>query len=163
MSGKKKGAAAAAAAVAAGTKLVQKIMDKAPSGWSAADGKSDPDRWRGVTVYRPLEELGGELPEPLARLGDASEVRLERAPGDRGTEIYARLTGDASGKLQEQDKDQDKDKDPLDALRLALREAKQLLEVGYVLEPDRNTTSQPTALNAPLRKATADARGEGRL
>lgn len=155
MSGKKKGAAAAAAALAAGTKIVQKMMDKAPAGWPGAEGKSDPDRWRGVTVYRTREEVGTDLPEPLARLGDAIEVRMETAPGDRGTEIYARLTGDGSEKID--------DLDPLEALRIALREAKQLLEVGYVLEPDRNTTSEPTALNAPLRKATEHARGEGRL
>lgn len=155
MSGKKKAAAAAAVALTAGTKIVQKIMDKAPSGWPAAGGRTDPDRWRGVTVYRTREEVGNDLPEPLARLGDAIEVRIETAPGDRGTEIYARLTGDGSGKLD--------DMDPLHAVRIALREAKQLLEVGYVLEPDRNTTSEPTALNAPLRKATANARGEGRL
>lgn len=41
------------------------------------------DRWHSVTVNRPPEEVApeGRLPEPLAGLGDAVEVRLRPARG----------------------------------------------------------------------------------
>jgi hypothetical protein len=80
---------------------------------------------------------------------------MQRAPGGKGTEIHARLTQQAPSRIHDQE--------PLEALRSALRQAKQVAEVGYVLEPDRNTTTKPTPLNEPLRQATRHAGGEGRL
>jgi hypothetical protein len=82
------------------------------------------------------------------------EVGTQPAPGDKGTELRARWRDGA---------DLSEVKEPVQELRVALREAKQLLEVGWVLEPDRNTTNEDTALNAPLRKAIKAARGEGLL
>lgn len=60
----------------------------------AADGKAE-DRWHVVTVNRPPEEVSseGRLPDPLAELGDKIEVQTRPAPGDRGTELAARLLG----------------------------------------------------------------------
>ncbi|WBQ08361.1 hypothetical protein [Kribbella sp. CA-293567] len=135
---------------ATGAVAVRKVLERAPSGWPGTP-TVDPERWRVVTVYRPIEEIEPALPEPLAELGDAVEIRLTTAPGDKGTEVAARLRRTGRNEPSVED------------LRRALREAKQLLEVGYVLEPDRNSTTQPTGLNAGLRKATAGARGEGRL
>jgi uncharacterized membrane protein len=62
----------------------------------SADGKTD--RWRAVTVNRPPEEVSsdGQLPEPLAELGDRIEVQFRPAPADRGTEIHARVRGPVS-------------------------------------------------------------------
>ena len=142
----------ATAAAAAGSAAIKKVVGRAPSGWGSHD---DPMRWRAVTVNRPLSELEGNLPAPLAALGDAVEVRLQPAPGDKGTELHARLTGTGHDRIQGQE--------PLEALRSALRQAKQLAEVGYVLEADLSTTSRPTPLNEPLRQATKHAGGEGRL
>jgi hypothetical protein len=64
--------------------------------WSAADGGISPDgktdRWHAITVNLPPEDVsqGGQLPGPLAELGDRIEVQIRPAPGDRGTEIHAR-------------------------------------------------------------------------
>jgi hypothetical protein len=150
-------AAAASAAVAAGSAAVKRVVGRAPSGWGEATGSASEDirRWRVVTVDRPIADLEAALPSPLVDLGDAVEVRLQPAPGDKGTELAARLTGTQHGRLNGQP--------PLEALRSALRQAKQLAEVGYVLEADLNTTSRPTPLNEPLRQATRHAGGEGRL
>jgi hypothetical protein len=149
--------AAVATAAAVGTAAVKKLVEHAPSGWGPPGGtaKEDPDRWRAVTVNRSIGELEGGVPAPLAELGDAVEVRMQRAPGGKGTEIHARLTQQAPSRIHDQE--------PLEALRSALRQAKQVAEVGYVLEPDRNTTTKPTPLNEPLRQATRHAGGEGRL
>ncbi|MGW5048854.1 hypothetical protein [Streptomyces griseoluteus] len=50
-------------------------------------------RWHVTTVCASAEEVapGGELPEPLARLGDAIDTQLRPAPGERGTELACRL------------------------------------------------------------------------
>ena len=137
-------AAAGAAAVAA-----RKLADR---GMGASD--QDLTRWRVVTVARSPEDVSGSTPGPLAELGEGVEVRTQAAPGDRGTELSARWRDGAD--LSEQ-------ADPVRALRTALRNAKQMLEVGWVLESDRNTTTQETPLNAPLRKAIKLAKGEGLL
>jgi len=149
--------AAGSAAVATGSAAIKKVVWRAPSGWGTPGGtaQDDPRRWRAVTVNRPIQELEGRIPGPLADLGDAVEVRLKPAPGDKGTELHARLTGTRHDRIHVQD--------PLEALRSALRKAKQMAEVGYVLEADRNTTTKPTPLNEPLRQATKQAGGEGRL
>ncbi|ADB31044.1 hypothetical protein Kfla_1950 [Kribbella flavida DSM 17836] len=142
----------AVVATTAGGAVLRKVLNRAPSGWPSTE-HADPERWRVVTVYRSIDEIGETLPEPLAELGDEIEVRLTPAPGDKGTEVAARLrsaTGQDSA-------------DKLRTLRRALRDAKQILEVGWVLEPGRHTTTQPTALNEPLRKATAHAKEEGVL
>jgi hypothetical protein len=150
-----RGATVAVAAV--GTAAVKKIVEHVPSGWAppGATAKQDPDRWRAVTVNRPIGDLEGGVPAPLYELGEAVEVRLQPAPGGKGTEIHARLTQHAPARINGEE--------PIEALRLALRQAKQVAEVGYVLEADRNTTTKPTPLNEPLRQATRHAGGEGRL
>jgi hypothetical protein len=148
--------ASVAAAAAMGTAAVKKIVEHVPSGWGPrATARHDPGRWRAVTVNRPIGELDAGLPRPLAELGEAVEVRLQPAPGGKGTEIHARLTEHAPARINDQE--------PIQALRSALREAKQVAEVGYVLEPDRNRTTKPTPLGEPLRQATRHAGGEGRL
>jgi hypothetical protein len=150
-------AAAGSAAVAAGSAAVKRVVGRAPSGWGDTPGSASEDirRWRVVTVNRPIADLEAALPSPLTDLGDAVEVRLQPAPGDKGTELAARLTGTRHGLLN--------GLPPLEALRSALRQAKQVAEVGYVLEADLNTTARPTPLNEPLRQATRHAGGEGRL
>jgi hypothetical protein len=149
--------AAAAAAVAVGSAAVRKAFEHAPSGWGPSGGSAhdDPHRWRAVTVNRPIGDLEGAVPAPLAELGDSVEVRLTPAPGGKGTEIHARLSGTGHERIHGED--------PTSALRSALRQAKQVAEVGYVLEADATRTARPTPLNEPLRQATRRAGGEGRL
>src|SRR5215208_5245471 len=82
------------AGVGAGV-LVARRMTTRQVGDGAA--RIAPDRWHTVTVNRPPEEVApeGRLPEPLAGLSDAVEVRFRPAPGGRGTELAARLRDDA--------------------------------------------------------------------
>jgi hypothetical protein len=101
-----------------------------------------------ITVNRAFDEAGtGSLPAPLAALGEAVEIRRQPAPGGRGTEFSARAR---SGKVSGGE------------IRRALREARSELEIGYVLLPGGPTT-RPTALNKPLREATAHGREGGLL
>jgi hypothetical protein len=121
-------------------------------------------RWHVVTVNRPPGEVApdGRLPDPLAELGDLVEVQVRPAPGDRGTELAARLrrpepTGVRSAAARVSGND------PRQELRTALRHAKQLCETGEVLKADTPPTARRTLRNLPLELATRRAGGEGRL
>jgi hypothetical protein len=119
-----------------------------------AMGRSDsgsPDRWHSVTVNCEPEQLG-PLPPPLDSLGFEVEVRIRPAPGDRGTELAARVAD--AGKVG---------RDTVRQLRAALREARALAEIGEVPLPDSPPSTKKTLLNRPLAAATAHGREEGRL
>jgi hypothetical protein len=147
---------AAGVAVAAATGvLVQRARQRRTA------SSEDTTRWRTVTVALPEAELrpDGAWPEPLAAWGDAIEIRTRPAPGDRGTELSARLRADGKASAPEGlDGATDVEK-----LRSALRRAKQLLETGEVLSATSPPTTRPTVTNAPLRLATRRAGGVGRL
>jgi hypothetical protein len=155
-----------AAAVVTVAVAVRRLM--IPAGldgrWRRARSMRRPPRWHVLTVNRSADQIApsGQLPEPLAGLGDAVEVQLRRAAGDRGTEVAVRLRDGARSsvaagvtRLTSRDPDQ--------AIRAALREARQLVETGEVLHPDYPPTTQPTRLNKPLQLATLQGRREGRL
>jgi hypothetical protein len=112
-----------------------------PPGW----GRESARRTHVVTVNTSPDEVapGGTWPEPLTRLHDV-QISTRPAPAGRGTEVA--VTGEDH-----------------DAIRLALRDVKMLLEAGEILQPTRPGTAQPTPLNAPLRKVDEHAREEGRL
>jgi hypothetical protein len=103
-------------------------------------------RWRAVTVLCPPERLAAGLPAPLVAFGDRLEVRTTPAPGDRGTELAARFRAPVS-------------EDEVGELRSALRQAKQLIEVGEVLRVDpqphgrRASTPQGKALDGMIARA----------
>ena len=149
------------AGVGAGVIVARRIVSRQAG--NGAAGKV-PDRWHSVTVNRPPEEVApeGRLPEPLATLGDAVEVRLRPAPGGRGTELAARLRdgalAGAAGAVARV-----AGSDPRQEVRAALRQSKQLLETGEVLSPDEPSTTRRTLRSLPLELATRRARGEGRL
>ena len=109
------------------------------------------DRWHSVTVACKPEELGA-LPPPLDTLGFPVEVRVRPAPGDRGTELAAKLTEAPP-----------RGEDRVGKLRTALRDARQLVEVGEILKPDAPPTTQKTLTGAPLAHATRHGKSEGRL
>ena len=149
------------AGVGAGVLVVRRMTTRQVGDGAARVAR---DRWHSVTVNRPPEEVApeGRLPEPLAGLGDAVEVRLRPAPGGRGTELAARLRdgapagpGAAVARIA--------GKDPRQEVRAALRQSKQLLETGEVLSPDEPPTTRRTLRSLPLELATRRARGEGRL
>ncbi|GAB3148443.1 hypothetical protein [Microbispora hainanensis] len=152
---------AGAAALAAGLGVAR---------WAASRGRmpgavKDPlesSRWLGITINRPPDEVapGGRLPEPLSRMD--AEVRMNRAPGDRGTEVYARPRAQRAGadavlaRLRGED--------PRTEIRTALRETKSLLETGDVLRSDEEIgTTRPTMPGKVLDMALGRAAEGGRL
>ncbi|GGO13329.1 hypothetical protein GCM10010116_26830 [Microbispora rosea subsp. aerata] len=119
-------------------------------------------RWLGITINRPPEEVApaGHLPEPLARVD--AEVRMNKAPGDRGTEIYARPREHRAG--AEVVVARLRGEDARTAVRTALRETKSLLETGDVLRPDEEIgTTRPTLPGKVLDMALGRASEGGRL
>jgi hypothetical protein len=104
------------------------------------------------------------VPGPLAELGDLVEVEVRQAPGGKGSELRARLRGSepsgaasAAARLSGED--------PRQRVRAALREAKQLIEVGEVLrvDPTPHGRRTPTPTGAIVKLATKRAAGEGVL
>jgi hypothetical protein len=152
-------------------KLAKKLAVLAGAGVSAgiahrarsrgqANGEKDGARWLPVTVYRPIGDVEGHLPTPITDLGDMVEVRVRPAPGDRGTEIAAKLKDGShsdSGFLKRL-----AGRDPNQEVRRALREAKSLLEAGEVVQADIPST-HPGLRGKVLELATERADGEGRL
>jgi hypothetical protein len=160
---------AVAAAVVGGGLAARRALGARRGSWTrdgagrGRGGRPEP-LWHVVTVNRPGAEVApdGQLPGPLAELGDSIEVQLRPAPGDRGTEIAVRLRdgapsgpGAAAARL--------KGDDPRWAVRRALRDAKQLLEAGEILGPSRPPTTERTLLNRPLEYATKHGKEEGLL
>jgi hypothetical protein len=125
---------ASVAARAGGTvvRQVRSVID--PSAARPAGAGQPASGWLAVTVNRePSEVDAAQLPAPLAEFGDRIEVRVRPAAGGKGTELATRLrdrpsSGSAAQRLS--------GKDPQADLRSALRQAKQLIEVGEVLAVD---------------------------
>jgi hypothetical protein len=115
-----------------------------------------------VTVNRPMSEVapGGRLPEPLKKIAEDAEIELRQAPGHRGTEIEARLREAVPARAVVA---RLAGEDPRQPIRLALREAKSILETGEMVRPDEPSTSRPTPMGKVLDVVTRRARGEGRL
>jgi hypothetical protein len=145
------GGALAAAGAAA---LAARSRDKPPS--------TEEDRWLTVTIAAGREEVApnGAPPHPLAELGNAIEIRLQPAPGDRGTELAARPRGGDTAALRKVALG-----DPREAIRAALRESKQLLEAGEVLRIDpRPSGHRPqTPAGALVDSLARRSRAEGVL
>jgi hypothetical protein len=129
----------ATAAAAAGVIAVRKTAKPA----------STVRRRHAITVYRPIDEIerDGKLPSPLAELSDGIDIEMRPAPGDRGTEIYARSKGTISER----------------AVRRALRDTRSLIEAGDVLLPYGPPTTEPTVANRGLRAVTRRGREGGLL
>lgn len=142
-------------AAGAGGALLGRLQSVRLPGVGTASVEDDPDtaarRWRAVTVLCAPDRLA-DLPAPLAALGDRVETRVTAAPGDRGTELAARYRGRASD-------------EEIGRLRQALREAKQLVEVGEVLRMDPRPHGEraDTPGGRLLDGAVAASRREGVL
>jgi hypothetical protein len=102
------------------------------------------NRWIMVTVNCSPQRLASrsDLPEPITRLGDAIDIKICPAPGDRGTELGARLRDlprtTVSGMV-----DRRPAEDPRRVVERALREAKAMIEAGEVIRPDWPPSRQP--------------------
>jgi len=141
-------------------------LQQAVVGAPAAPDDESRSRWRSVTINRSQQEVmpDGELPGPLAALGDLIEVQVRPAPGDKGTELAARLrtagpTGPRSAPAPGEHED------PRERVRSALRQAKQLIEVGEVLrvDPQPHGHRPATPPGKLVDSATRHAGGEGLL
>jgi hypothetical protein len=135
---------------------VRSVLDLTHAGSSGA-ADEPASRWLVVTVARePADVPTDRLPLPLAEYGDRIEVRIARAPADKGTELAVRL--------RQEDPGGHRDGVRAD-LRAALRRAKQLIEVGEVLAVDPAPHGKRTATpgGAVLEKATEKADKEGVL
>jgi hypothetical protein len=127
------GAVASFAARAGGTLARQVRSAVVPSAARSAAAGQAAAGWLAVTVFRDPSDIDtANLPAPLADLGDRVEIRVRPAPGDKGTELAARLPDRPAGKAA----DRLRGADPQADLRSALRQAKQILEVGEVLAVD---------------------------
>jgi hypothetical protein len=135
---------AAGGLLASARAAAQKLQAKAGS-------RGEGSRWVAVTVLRPPAEVTGSTAlAPLDTLGAAAETRVTEAPGGRGTELAARWRpGQDAGR-------------PLDELRSALREVKQVLEVGEVLQQlPRPEGARPTTPGGKLVDL-AERRSQGK-
>ncbi|MBC6457337.1 hypothetical protein [Actinomadura sp. HBU206391] len=123
--------------------------------------RSGRNRWMMVTINCAPERLSSraDLPEPIARLGDAVDIKIARAPGDRGTELGARLReappSGMSGIASRITGD-----DPRRTVAKALRHSKSLIETGEVMRPDWPPSTHPTPTGKLLELA---GRRGGRL
>jgi uncharacterized membrane protein len=154
-----------AAAIAAGAGIIiQQISRSRVRAPADGTGAEPRNRWRAVTVNKAPGEVtpDGNLPKPLADLGDSVEVRITPAADSKGTELAARLrepepsgAGALPARLS--------GRDPRQAVRSALRESKQLLEVGEILRVDPQPAGDrtPTPMGKLLETATRRAGGEG--
>ncbi|MGW0604305.1 hypothetical protein [Streptomyces sp. NPDC002640] len=149
-------------ALAAGVVAVRKARCRGRED-REAEGRAG-NRWLTVTVNLPPEEVGrgGALPPPLDRFADRIDVKVTPAPGDRGTELAvllkdppSRLASSLPGRLAGED--------PRQELRVALREAKSLLETGEVMLPDTPPTTHDTPGGKVLGLLSRRSGGEGVL
>lgn len=123
------------------------------------------NHWLVVTVNREPDRLTagtGRLPAPITNVADQAEVRVQPAPGGRGTELGLRLiepppTGLAGAIARLLGTD------PRQSLRSALRDAKSLIETGEVIQPGESGSSHPTATCRLFDMALRVAGGVGRL
>lgn len=144
--------------VAAGLVARSLVRQKNESG---NDGdRRHPDGWKAVTIFGdPAAFATNGYPEPLRRIADVLEIRLDPAPGDKGFEVHARVRRD-------QDiTDTFGDDDPEQAVRAALRDSKQLFETGEILRatPRPHGHRPPSLFGAVVDTAEDNAKGEGVL
>lgn len=135
---------APSAAVRVGESIVRRVRSAVDPLTTLPAGQGPPgDGWLAVTVLCETFEIDpSRLPAPLAELGDAIEVAVTPAPADRGTELRARLRDTSSSDSPAR---RLSGSDSRSELRSALREAKQVIEVGEVLRVDPAPHGERTA------------------
>ncbi|WP_345464181.1 hypothetical protein [Actinoallomurus oryzae] len=119
------------------------------------------NRWIMVTVNCSPQRLASraDLPEPITRLGDAVDIKIAPAPGDRGTELGARLRDLPRTKIAGM-VDRHPEEDPRRMVERALRDAKAIIENGEVLRGDWPAAAEPAQAGKLLEFA---GRRGGRL
>jgi len=154
--GVKTAVAVGAVGAAAGLVARSLVRDKRDTD---GDGRH-PEGWKAVTIVGDAAAFTQNgYPEPLQRIADMLEIRVDTAPGDKGFEVHARVRDGADVKAAVGDEDPEK------SLRVALRDAKQLFETGEILRNiPRPHGHRPTTLfGAAVDKAEDEAKGAGVL
>jgi hypothetical protein len=102
------------------------------------------NRWIMVTVNCSPQRLASraDLPEPITRLGDAVDIKIAPAPGDRGTELGARLRDLPRTKVAGM-VGRHPEENPRRMVERALRDAKAIIESGEVLRGDWPAAAEP--------------------
>src|SRR5256885_12890335 len=141
-------AAVLPAATAGGIAARRMLATRGPAIPMMPGRKREPG-WLVATVYRSPTDIApeGHLPEPLERLGDAVDVQIRPAPGDRGTELSARPRLAAHGTRAAT-------RDAWRTVRLALRGAKQLRATGGGPQTGSPPPPRETVVHTPLADAT---------
>jgi hypothetical protein len=138
---------------------VQGLAEEVRRRLGSTKAKQQDQRWLAVTVEGEPARIttAGELPAPLARLGSSVEVEIRPGPGDWGTEIFARPAVGSSTAAA--------DGDVRGQIRSALRQTKQLLEVGEVLiaEPRPEGPRPATVAGKLVDRAVRNADEKGVL
>jgi hypothetical protein len=121
---------------AAGASVVRRLAARVRG---VTGGRPVRTRWMIVTVNCPPRRLASraDLPEPITRLGDAVDVRICPAPGDRGTELGVRLRVPPSTRTAVSRR---RARTQRRTAQRALRQAKSLIETGEVVRADRTCT-----------------------
>jgi hypothetical protein len=116
------------------------------------------NRWIMVTVNCSPQRLTSrsDLPEPITRLGDAVDIKICPAPGDRGTELGVRLRDLPRTRIPGM-VDRRPEEDPRLMVERALREAKAMIEAGEIIRPDWPPSTRPAQAGELLE--FADRRG----
>lgn len=112
------------------------------------------NRWIMVTVNCSPQRLASrsDLPEPITRLGDSVDIKISPAPGDRGTELGARLRELPRTKIAGMVARRPEE-DPRLVVERALREAKALIEAGEVVRAEWPPSVQPPQVGKLLEFA----------
>jgi hypothetical protein len=119
------------------------------------------NRWIMVTINCSPQRLASraDLPAPITRLGDLVDIKICPAPGDRGTELGARLRHlprmKVAGMVARRPAE-----DPRRMVEQALRDAKAMIEAGEVVRPDWPPSAQAAQVGKLLEFA---GRRGGRL
>jgi hypothetical protein len=147
-------AGASTAAVLAGQAVYQR--GSRPVGGAHGEG------WKSVTILAPRNRIyaAGRYPQPVQSLVAWLELRLEDAPGDRGTELHVRFR---PGPVPRRMIHRATGAKPDDALRIALRDSKQLVETGQIVlvhpRPHGTRTHSPGGLLIDLLERRAKGKG----
>jgi hypothetical protein len=146
-----------------GVGVMRKASEEWHADWASWQGDKG-NHWLVVTINKSPEEVGadGKLPEPLEKLRDRIDVKIRPAAGDKGTELAARLREPVPSGMEGLAA-RLSGNDPRQEVRLALRQAKSLIETGEVLQPDKPGTTHPGPAGKLLQTLVQRSRGEGRL
>jgi hypothetical protein len=162
MSERAKWAAATAAAVAVGGAGMRVAAARKRAGWPTRPPHRPPEpHWHTITVDAPPQRLapGGAALAELADLSGLIELRVQPAPGGKGTELAARLrAGEHPHPLRRL-----RGTDPVQQLRGAMRRVKQVAETGEVLMADASGAPDRSPRRMPASALDRFGRVEGRL